>query len=84
MSATLSAATSEALSRGQRRPALQTRSGFEKSHDLVGAEHDPQRARLPRVRDRAGTAASPSAYIFQAQPLGRLAKYPLNFETALT
>ena len=42
------------IGRGQRRPALQTRNGFEKSHDLVGAEHDRQLARLSRVRDPLG------------------------------
>ena len=38
----------------QRGAALQTRNGFEKSHDLIGAEHDRQLARLPRVRDALG------------------------------
>ena len=38
----------------QRGPVLQTRNGFEKSHDLIGAEHDRQLARLPRVRDALG------------------------------
>src|ERR1700733_5043997 len=38
----------------QRGAALQTRNGFEKSHDLIGAEHNRQLARLPRVRDALG------------------------------
>ena len=38
----------------QRGAALQTRNGFEKSHDLIGAEHDRQLARLPCVRDPLG------------------------------
>ena len=38
----------------QRRAALQARHGFEKSHDLVGAEHDRQLARLPRIGDALG------------------------------
>jgi len=39
------------IGRGQRRPALQARYGFENLHDFVGAQHDRQLARLARIGD---------------------------------
>jgi hypothetical protein len=39
------------IGRGQCRPALQTRYGFEKQNDLIRAQNHRQFARLARIRD---------------------------------